>query len=119
MLFLAGMALVGGLLRVVAPHMKDLAAARELSKRGMAYIEVGQKNVPIDGVWAPEELPLVADALQGKGNKRILEIGQERIAALKRAGCPACQNPDCGKLFPAGAPQHCDRCGRKMDPPKG
>jgi len=119
MLFLAAGMVVCGLVRLAAPHVKSIVAGRELAKPGMTYMEVGRKPVPIDGVWAPEELQAVVDALKGIGDKRILEVGQERVEALIRAGCPVCKNPDCKKLFPVSVPANCDRCGHKMDPPKG
>lgn len=116
MIFLAAFALTAGLVRMVAPYVKDLAAAKELAKPDMTYTEVARKVVPVDGIWAPAELPDVIDALNGKDNG-MLEIGKERMDAAIRGGCPHC--PSCKKLFPAGAPPACDRCGHKIDPSTG
>lgn len=120
-LVLAAAALACSLLRFMAPHVRNITAGRELAKPGMNYMEVGRKPVPIDGVWSPEELGAVVDALKG-GDQTILAIGEERIEALIRAGCPVCKG--CKKLFPVKVPPHCDRCGHEMgdknqDPPRG
>jgi hypothetical protein len=114
------MLMVGcGLLRLVAPHVRSLVASRELARPDMAYMEAGRRFAPVDGVWSPAELPRVQDALEGRGDRKILEAGRERAEALIRGGCPVCENADCGKLFPAEVPEHCDRCGHKMPTLKG
>lgn len=112
MLFVVAGVLVGSLIRIAAPHVRNMVAGRELSRAGMTYMQAGMKPTPIDGVWSPDELPAVAAALQGTGDKGILEIGRERAAAAVRAGCPVCKN--CGKLFPNTVPKNCDRCGHDM-----
>lgn len=113
MVFLASAALVCALVRLAAPHVRSIAAGRELTKPGMDYVEVANKLVPVDGVWSPEEMPLVIAALNG-GDQKILEVGKERIDALVRGGCPTCVN--CKKPFPHGRPEYCDRCRHKTHP---
>jgi hypothetical protein len=117
MIFLAGAAAVCALIRFAAPYVKDFAADMELNKPGMRYWP--KKEVPPDGIWLPEEIPAVLNALNGKGSTRILEIGEERIQAAIRGGCAVCPNQACKKIFPKGAPATCDRCACKFPPPKG
>lgn len=107
--FILTMALVGGALRLAAPHIRKLVVAKELRKPGMQFLQAGQEVVPIDGVWSQDELPAVLTTLQGLGDRKILETGRERADLLREAGCPAC--PRCKKLFPQGVPTVCDRCG--------
>lgn len=116
MLILAAGAVACSLLRLAAPQIKAMVAARELSMPGMTYMEIGRRPTPIDGVWSPKEMEAVVHALQGDGDKRILAIGRERIAAMIQAGCPVCPKEDCRKLYPAGAPPRCNRCGHEMKP---
>lgn len=117
MIFLAGAAAVCALVRFVAPFVRDFAASRDLAKPGMRpFLKEG--TFP-DGIWLPEELPDVLKALRGEVDKRVLEIGEERIQAAIRGGCPVCPNQACRKIFPKGAPDACDRCQHKFPPPKG
>lgn len=117
MIILMGMALVAGLVRVVADPIRTMVIGRELNTPGMAWMEAGRHEVAVDGIWAKEEIPLVIAALKGEGDKRILEVGAERIAAVIKAGCPAC--PECKKIYPEGAPPKCGRCGTNMQDARG
>lgn len=121
MVFLALFALGAGLVRMAAPHVRDITAGRELAKPGMNYIPLGERRDLVDGVWAPEEIPAVLAAAQGTGPKDILRVGKERAEALRRAGCPCCTNTDCGLLFPIAdqVPEKCSRCGGNVRRPVG
>ena len=117
MITLAALAVTCGLVRLAAPYILDFAASRELAEPDMRYWP--KKEVPPDGIWSPEELPNVLKALNGLGDTRILEIGQERIEAAIRGGCAVCPNAACRKIFPGGAPEKCDRCACKFPPSGG
>jgi len=99
------------LVKLVAKIVADLVPAIEAGRSGMRYIEAATETKFIDGVWTQDELPRVLKALHG-GDKAILRYGQERIEALKKGGCPWCQQ--CGKLYPSGIPEACSRCGAQL-----
>lgn len=117
MIILLGMALVAGIARVAAPAIRTMVIGKELSQPGMTYVEAGRKEIAIDGIWAPDEIPLVVSALKGEGDKRVLEVGEERVNAVIKAGCPAC--PGCRKIYPGEVPVVCTRCKTKMPTPEG
>lgn len=115
MIFLAAAAIACSLVRLAAPHVRNITAGRELAKPGMAYMPLGEKPALVAGVWSPDEFPAVLLAAQGTGDPKILAIGKERADALKRAGCSRCSTPEC-LLYPNPnhQPDRCDRCGHMV-----